>query len=310
MQRSMKKITLLILVCLSFLEITIYAQKDLVMSQYMYNRYSINPAFAGNREALSLYGTFRKKWVGINGSPHAQYFSGHSPLKNKNIALGIDVYNQQYGVTRQTGITFSYTYRVIVKEGQRLSFGINGGFASYGSNWSSVSTLNDFVEDPEFASNESGGSPLVGFGIAWYSDNFFLGASAPNVFYFDITKNKSEGFSPGNANYIFTGGYMFTLGKRLDIQPSFLTRFNPEEETHIDANATLIYNRMIWLGASYRTTEDIVALLGYQITPQLRFTYSYDYSMGEIGSYNNGTHEIALQFDFGYKINTPNPKFF
>ncbi len=67
---------------------------------------------------------------------------------------------------------------------------------------------------------------------------------------------------------------------------------------------------MIWLGVSYRTTEEIVGLLGYQVTPQMRLSYSFDYSTGEIGSYNNGTHEIAIQFDFGYKIKTPNPKFF
>lgn len=302
----MKRIILLI--CLFLPQVFVFAQKDLVMSQYMHNRYSVNPGFAGNREALTVYGAFRKKWIGINGSPHSQYFSAHSPLKNNNIALGLDVYNQQYGVTRQTGFTLSYTYRVMVNEKQYLGFGLNAGFASYGSDWASVSTFDEM--DDAFAYNESSGSPLAGFGVTWYDNRFFLGASAPNLFYYDISKNKGEGLSPEKVNYLLTGGYLFSLGQQLDIQPSFLTRINPEEDTHIDINATLIYNNRIWVGASYRTTNDMVALVGYQLTPQLRLSYSYDYSTGDIGSYNSGTHEVGIQFDFGYKIKTPNPKFF
>lgn len=306
----MKRIIVTTLICISFLEVAVFAQKDLVMSQYMHNRYSINPAFAGNREALSLYGTFRKKWVGINGSPHAEYFSAHSPLKNDNVALGLEVYNQEYGVTRQTGFTASYTYRVKVNQHQRLSFGLSAGYATYGSNWTSVPTFDDSVIDPSFSQNESAGSPLLGFGISWYSNQFFAGVSAPSLFYYNPADNANASFSPDKVNYIFTGGYLFNLSDLFDIQPSALARFNPNDETHVDLNSTFIYDKMIWLGVSYRTTEEIVGLLGYQVTPQMRLSYSFDYSTGEIGAYNSGTHEIAIQFDFGYKIKTPNPKFF
>ena len=75
-------------------------------------------------------------------------------------------------------------------------------------------------------------------------------------------------------------------------------------------SATAILLKSLMIGASYRTVGDIVGILGYQINPQLRFTYSLDYSMEKIASYNNGTHEVSLQFDFGYKIHSPNPKFF
>ncbi|MCU4163270.1 PorP/SprF family type IX secretion system membrane protein [Carboxylicivirga caseinilyticus] len=307
----MNKIAKLLLLFLTLPTIAVFAQKDIVMSQYMHNRYTINSAFAGNREAISLFGSYRQKWVGFNGAPSEQYLSGHAPLRNKNIALGIDIYNQQYGVTRQTGASFSYTYRVLVKKNQRLSFGLNAGFVNYNSNWTSVKTLPEFGHDSNFSSNESAGTPTVGLGIAWYSNQFFIGLSAPNFMYFDIGKNKSEGFAPGKSNYIFTGGYSFKLSEKFDIQPSILARYNPQEKPIVDLNCTTIFNNIIWLGASVRNNLDIVGLVGYQVTPQMRFAYSYDYSAGDyIKSYNSGTHEISIQFDFGYKISTPNPKFF
>nr|WP_321450338.1 type IX secretion system membrane protein PorP/SprF [uncultured Carboxylicivirga sp.] len=306
----MKRITKLTLIFLSISSLAVHAQKELVMSQYMHNRYSINSAFAGNREAISIFGAYRQKWVGLNGAPSEQYFSGHAPLKNKKVALGLDIYNQQYGVTRQTGGAISYTYRIMMDEGQRLSFGLNAGFINYNSNWTEIETIEPDY-DNIFSSNESSGTPLIGMGVAWYGNNFFVGLSVPNFVYFNIGESKSEGFSPGKSNYIITGGYLFKVSKLIDIQPSVLAQYNPNEKSILDLNCTAIYNSTLWIGASVRNNMDIVGLVGYQITPQMRFAYSFDYSAGNyIRSYNSGTHEISIQFDFGYKINTPNPKFF
>ena len=300
----------LLIVVFVLIGINLFAQKDLAMSQYMHNRYTINPAFAGNRETLSLFGTFRKKWAGVNKSPHAQYFSGHAPLKNEKVALGIELYNQQVAVTGQTGISFSYTYRLSLANNQKLAFSLTGGAAFRYSNWSDVATLNDFEPDPEFATNESNIAPMIGFGAAWYSNGYFAGFSIPSFFHYDTYITESSSFSLDKANYLFTGGYLFELSDRFDIQPTFLARFNPSETSIVDMNATVIYDDMIWLGASYRTTKEFVALVGYQITPQMRFSYSFDYINNELAAYNSGTHEIGLQFDFGFKVDTPNPKFF
>lgn len=305
----MKKAGLVIFVFL-ILGIDLCAQKDLVMSQYMHNRYTINPAFAGNRETTTVYGSFRKKWVGINKSPNAQYFSGHAPLKNEQVALGLTIYNQQYAVTGQTGVSFSYTYRLPFANHQTLAFGLTGGATFRHSNWTDVELLDKDNLDPEFSSNESNMAPSLGFGAAWYSNSYFAGFSIPDFFHYDAYLEETSSFSLDKANYLFTGGYLFELSDRWDVQPTFLARVNPSETTIVDMNATVIYDNIIWLGASYRTTKEFVALVGYQITPQLRFSYSFDYINNELASYNNGTHEIALQFDFGFKVNSPNPKFF
>ncbi len=289
------------------------AQKDIVMSQYMHNRYALNTAFAGNREVLSLYGGYRKKWAGFEGAPATMLFSMHSALKNEQVALGFEVYNQQYGVSKETGFVAAYTYRLQLSNNQNLAFSVNGGGSFYNANWLDVATFDKVpaVPDVEFASNESNFSPTIGFGSAWYAKRFFVGFSIPNFFYFNpYTQGGTSRLALDKANYLLTGGYLFDLADKWHLQPSFMARLNPEFSSSVDVNATVIYDNLIWLGAAYRTTNDFVALIGYQVTPQFRFSYSLDYTTGKMSSFNNGTHEIAIQYDFGYKVKTPNPKFF
>ena len=284
------------------------AQFDVSMSQYMHNRYAINKAFAGSREALSLFGSFRKKWAGVNGSPSGQYFSGHTPLKNDKVALGLSLFNQQYAVSQHTGFALSYTYRIKTNDHTWLGFSLSGGGDFTSADWNDVFLIDG--NDEAFAANETSFNPIIGFGAAMYSDKFFAGISIPS-FFVQSEYADSLNFDMGKINYIATAGYAFDAGGRWMVQPSFMARYDGLMSEFIaDINTTVVYNSQIWIGVSYRTNNEMVALAGYQITPQLRFAYSYNYTMSEIGSYNSGTHEISIQYDFNFKIKTPNPKFF
>jgi hypothetical protein len=54
----------LILIFYILLTISASGQKAMTLSQYMHNRFAINSAFAGSREVLSVFGSFRKQWAG------------------------------------------------------------------------------------------------------------------------------------------------------------------------------------------------------------------------------------------------------
>ena len=60
------------------------AQQLPQFTQYMFNTVSINPAYAGSRETLSIVGLHRSQWVGLEGGPTTQTLSLHSPLINDN----------------------------------------------------------------------------------------------------------------------------------------------------------------------------------------------------------------------------------
>ena len=58
-----------------FIGIAGYAQQDAQYTQYMYNTININPAYAGSRGALSIFGLYRTQWVGLDGAPETSSFS-------------------------------------------------------------------------------------------------------------------------------------------------------------------------------------------------------------------------------------------
>lgn len=284
------------------------AQKAMTLSQYMHNRFAINSSFGGSRDALSLFGSFRKQWAGMPQSPHAQYFTGHTPLTNANMAMGLQVFNETFAIKNNFGASLSYTYRVHLNPYTWMAFSASGGFSNYAINWTNVT-----LEEPDptvFGGNEASTGPQAGFGWSIYNDRFFAGISVPEFFYHDFDQLDGTNFDPEKIDYLLTGGYMFDLSPTLMLQPSFLLKVNQETGIWSDLSGTVVYDKKIWAGVTYRTLDELVFLTGWQLMPQLRMAYSYDYSMGEIGNFNQGSHEISIQYDFGYQINTPSPKFF
>lgn len=284
------------------------AQKAMTISQYMHNRFAVNSSFAGSREVLSLFGSFRKQWAGLPQSPHAQYFTGHTPLKNQNMALGLQIFNEAFAIKNNLGLNLSYTYRVRIDPYTWMAFSASGGFSNYAINWNDVS-----LEDPEdnvFGSNETSLGPQAGFGWSIYNDRFFGGISIPEFFHHNFEQLNGTELDFQEINYFFTAGYLLDLSSSIMLQPSFLLKMNTNNGTWSDLSATVIFEKMIWAGITYRTRDELIFLTGWQLLPQLRMAYSYDYSLGDIGNFNHGSHEISIQYDFGYKINTPSPKFF
>ena len=80
------------------------AQQDAQFSMYMFNPLSINPAYAGSRDALSATMLGRNQWVNIDGAPTTATLSIHTPLKFEAMSLGLSVIQDEIGPTKTTGI--------------------------------------------------------------------------------------------------------------------------------------------------------------------------------------------------------------
>ena len=109
----MKRIIIILVMVVLGLEYS-NAQQLPQFTQYMYNTISVNPAYAGSRDALSIVGLNRNQWAGFDGGPQTQTLSIHSPLRNEKIGLGLSLLNDKSGYENFTYIygDFSYTIKI------------------------------------------------------------------------------------------------------------------------------------------------------------------------------------------------------
>lgn len=287
----------------------VWAQQQPMYSQYMFNGLAINPAYAGSREVLSMMALHRDQWTGIEGAPETQTFSIHTPLKKKRLGLGLLIYHDRLGVTDQKGISLSYAYRVPLAKG-RLAFGISGAVNSLRSRWSTVSTVQSgdavFGEDsPSYV------MPNAGAGVYYSSKKFYTGLSVPALLTNRInTGGKQDTYhDPSNYNVMFTSGVLVPAGG-IVFKPSVLVKYHSGSPVQVDINSSFYIKDHLEIGASYRTNDAIVGIIGYNINKQLRVGYAYDRTLSMLKAYNKGSHEFMLQYEFGYKVEAMSPRYF
>ena len=101
----MKKIFILVVI----MWLPSFGQQDSQFTQYMYNTININPAYAGSRDVLSVFGLHRSQWVGLDGAPVTNTFAIHSPLRNENVGLGLSFINDRIGPSDENSISIDFS---------------------------------------------------------------------------------------------------------------------------------------------------------------------------------------------------------
>jgi type IX secretion system PorP/SprF family membrane protein len=286
-----------------------------VYSQYLQNGLLINPAYAGTRGALSAFMSYRLQWMGIPGAPVFQSISLNAPMKNDKVGLGIMAQFMKFGFTRSQSIYVSYAYHIKLKTG-RLSFGLKGGFDRSNTDYSGILTTTK--NDPVFVANDKPYFlPNIGAGMYYVADKLFAGISIPS--FLSYRKNSSSGsveayHSFNNYDVIFSAGGLIIISDVLKFKPSVMIDYSLEKTkrlTQFDINGNFIIGDLIWLGGSYRTSEQVaVGILQVQLNPQFMFGFSYDYPAGRMNSYSKGSSEFILRYEFGYKVSSANPRYF
>ncbi|HEU5291516.1 MAG TPA: type IX secretion system membrane protein PorP/SprF [Cyclobacteriaceae bacterium] len=285
------------------------AQQVATYAQYMFNGLAINPAYAGSHEALSATALVRFQNVGLDGAPKTQTFSLHSPLLNKRVGLGMLAIRDEIGVITQTGLNFSYAYRIPVSEKLTLSMGLQGGFGVYDANYTELEVPP--TNDPAFQQNVHEIRPNIGAGLYLYSRDYYIGLSAPHLV--NNAFDRGENFETiyQNKPILLTAGYVFPIHRLLKLKPSFLLKVVDDRPVEFDLNANLLFDEVLWAGISYKSTKTISVILQAQVTDQIQFGYSYQITAGPIRVVELGSHEVMLNYRFKYnKKNVVSPRYF
>jgi len=306
------KITLLAILCLSGVQF-MNAQQDAQFTQYMYNTLSINPAYAGSRDLLSAVLLHRSQWVGLDGAPQTQTLSGHTPLTEK-IGIGLNIVNDQIGPATETYFDGNFSYSLEVLKDYELRFGLKAGGHLLDVDYTK---LNIFDEtDGNFQANnvDKKFSPQVGLGLMLHSDKFYVGLSAPNILetkHFDESSDASESTAKERIGYYLISGYVFDLSSDIKLKPTILTKITTGAPLQVDVSANFLFYEKFTLGAAYRWSSAVSALVGFQFTEALMVGVAYDADTTEFSEYSGGSFEAFLRYELFKSYNKMvTPRFF
>lgn len=298
----------ILLVSLSLVVLSSYAQQDPQYTQYMYNTINVNPAYAGSRDVLSIFGMYRTQWVGLEGAPDTGVFSLHAPV-GERVGLGLGFVNDRIGISDETTISVDFSYTLPVSDDYKLALGLKGTGHLLNVDFSKLNWHNP--NDPMNNNIDNRFSPNIGAGVYLYSDTFYVGLSVPNILetkHYDdnIESTASERFH----SYLITG-YVFDLTPDIKFKPAALAKAVEGAPLQVDLTGNFLFNERFTLGVAWRWDASISGLAGFQVSENWFIGYAYDAETTKLANYNSGSHEIFLRYEFFNRSNRiVSPRFF
>jgi type IX secretion system PorP/SprF family membrane protein len=288
-------------------------------SQYLYNKFLINPAVAGSDGYTSFSLTAREQWIGYSGAPRTFSVSAQTRVLKKSyilrqtrlkkevfrpgtdgrIGLGGYIFSDKNGLVQRNGFQLSYAYHMWLKKSTQLSFGL----ALTGYHYRIDNRQINFEDpnDPWLTNDLRRGMfiPDATFGAYLLNQNYSLGFSADQLFEASARiGNKAYNDFKVNRHYYLFGSYDFMTDAYSIIQPSFMFMMSEQIKPQADLGLTYIFNQDFWAGLSYRTSGAIIANLGIKYQ-NLHIGYAFDFTLQEIQRITYGTHEITMALKFG-----------
>ncbi len=297
----------------------VFGQQLPLYSQYLYNKFLINPAVAGSDGYTSLNLTAREQWVGYAGAPRTFSVSWQTrvlkkkfsirqtrskrevfrPQTDGRVGFGGYVFSDRNGLIQRTGFQASYAYHTWVEKSTQLSFGL--ALTGY---YYKIDEKQINFEDPNepWLNNDLRRGifvPDVAFGISVLNAKYSFGFSATQ-----LSEASAKIGGPGYKNftmsrqYYLFGSYDFSQGANNVIQPSFLVQMSEQWKPQVDMGVSYFYNEGFWAGLAYRTSGALIANIGFKYQ-NIYFGYAFDYTLQEIQRITYGTHEITIAVKFG-----------
>jgi type IX secretion system PorP/SprF family membrane protein len=286
----------------------LFAQQTPTFSEYNYNPFIINSAYAGltqNTEiAISNSGYFNE----FDGSPRSFSLSGQGQINRGKVGLGAGIVRDQIGVTTSTSFFGAYSYKIFFDfENNRpywqhyypgvLSFGITAGVQQYQDNLLELGIM----DDPNFSQNINATVPTIGLGFLFNHASFYVGASAPNVLGDALASDDNLNLSNPIYGYF---GYRFfnNIFKDMMIKPNALIKYENGAPLQADINIAVSFKNKFEIGGGYRTSSSLNLLAGVYLFDSVRFVYNYNLGINDSPLGNTHGFVLSYQFNEGYAI--------
>ena len=292
----------------------VYSQQDAQFTQYMYNTININPAYAGSRGCLSIFGLHRTQWVGLDGAPVTNTFNINSPIGTSNVGLGLGIINDRIGPSNETSVSGDFSYSIPTSETFKLSFGLKASLNFLNID---LQSLKQQAGDSNLKDNITNSfTPNIGAGVYWHSDATYIGLSVPNFIeskHYDKTTAGSpvSSIAKERVNIYAIAGHVFDLSESIKFKPAVLSKIVTGAPLQVDVSGNFMFNDKFVAGLAYRWSAALSAMVGFQANDSWFIGYGYDLETTKLGKYNSGSHEIFLRYELFNKYDKiVSPRFF
>lgn len=304
----MKKLFLVINLFIFFI---LTAQHQPVYNSYAISPILINPAFTGADGALSFGIVSRIQFLGIeSGNPLTNTLFAHTPLKNKNIALGTIMSYEKFGPQSNFNGNLMASYKIKISK-FRLTFASSLGYLNRRFTFENANpvSFDKANEDPLSITNPSENKFNLGLGINISYKFFYLGAFSPTLKFSKIQQTELQNDFFYNQIHIY-GGINYRISNSFVIKPSFLLRNLKSSGIQLDGNLLISAFDKVTFGANFKLNNAIAGIAMIHISPQFSVCYSYEHITTNLKNNSSGNHELHLKYIFKYYVNDLNVKKF
>ena len=311
---------------------TASAQQEAQFTQYMFNRLSYNPAYAGSSGSICAMLLYRNQWLGLKldkpvaneqyhaGSTPSDYlFSFDMPVKFLHGGIGLTVYAETIGYNRAISASIDYAFRMYWGPGN-LSAAVEANLFNSTLDYSQLVGSDDFTGnyyepvqsagDPLLAQSDKQSDFLFDISTGLYYQipgTFYVGLSAKN-----LLASKSETLNYQNSRVFYLhGGYEFVFPSNpsFKLKPSALVKTANFSVFQADISCLLDYQGTVWGGLSYRIFDAVSILAGVQ-WKKLQVGLAYDLTTTRLGTFKSGRSagSIEIYLKYCFKVVIPQKK--
>lgn len=266
-------------------------------SHYVFNRYALDPAFAGAYDKAAVYLNYRRDWGNIEGSPQTFRANGFGKI-HQNMYVGGEILADNADIFNRLKASLSYTYRLPLAFEQNLSFSVSGNM------YQSVIRFDQANVDPDDPlirdiSRITGTNFNAAFGLNYNWRDLHIGVGMPVLFRTqDTYQPKADGKFAFDRAFLLHISNRFYLEDRWQLQLFAVYQKTDNTPSVVDISATVFYDDKYHFGLLYRSGNALAIGFGGQLIDNFVLGYSYEFGMGGILQGAGGAHEITV----GYRI--------
>lgn len=266
---------------------------------FLSNTALINPAYAGAHGGTLVNLSYNQQWGGVQDAPTTQIANVSSRLGD-NVGMAGTIYQHSKGPMNINSLNVAYSYHLQMGEKANLALGLHANFSVYNFDESQV-VLGDPNDPAVTGGIKKSLAPDAAAGAYFYTEKLHFGVAAYQLFQNEISFSNvmADSITQSGAMAIFiTTGAKLAMGSNLQLEPTALIKQAANLPLFFDAGVNVLLKEQLKIGASFRSTQTVLAKLGFVRNKSLAVSYAYGYSLSEVSTYIQGSHEVAVSYLF------------